>query len=262
MVKVTGGARTLRALAAPIDYISHDGEVELVSDQGECVSADAQEEFLASWHLGLSAGQYRSKPAARSAALGIKLVHNVVLAMPAGTPPEKVLAAAKNFAREKFARHRYVMALHTHQRNPHVHLVVTAECGSEPGRLRIDKAMLREWREDFARSMRGQGIAANATSRATRGKTERAERDAAYRAKARRRSSYTLRDESPSVARSRASSPASQRIAGIDQVLSTRDVEQITGRYRCAIYRWVCPGTFPAKRSGGGRGWLRSDVAR
>jgi predicted DNA-binding transcriptional regulator AlpA len=65
---------------------------------------------------------------------------------------------------------------------------------------------------------------------------------------------------SPSITRSRASSPASQRIAGIDQVLSTRDIEQITGRHRCTIYRWVCAGKFPAKRAGGGRGWLRSDI--
>lgn len=67
---------------------------------------------------------------------------------------------------------------------------------------------------------------------------------------------------SPSAARSRVWSPASQRIAGIDQVLSTRDVEQITGRHRCTIYRWVCAGTFPPKRAGGGRGWLRSDIEK
>ena len=67
---------------------------------------------------------------------------------------------------------------------------------------------------------------------------------------------------SHSTARVRGASPASQRIAGIDHVLSTRNVEQITGRHRCTIYRWVCAGTFPAKRAGGGRGWLRSDVER
>jgi predicted DNA-binding transcriptional regulator AlpA len=55
-------------------------------------------------------------------------------------------------------------------------------------------------------------------------------------------------------------SPPRQPVAGIDQVLSTRDVERITGRHRCTIYRWVCAGTFPAKRAGDGRGWLRSDV--
>ena len=52
------------------------------------------------------------------------------------------------------------------------------------------------------------------------------------------------------------------RGTGIDQVLSTHDIEQITGRHRCTIYRWVRAGTFPEKRAGGGRGWLRSDVER
>lgn len=49
-------------------------------------------------------------------------------------------------------------------------------------------------------------------------------------------------------------------VAGIDQVLGTRDVERITGRHRCTIYRWVRAGIFPEKRACGGRGWLRSDV--
>lgn len=67
---------------------------------------------------------------------------------------------------------------------------------------------------------------------------------------------------SPSTAREQVANRSSTRIAGIDQVLSTRDVEQITGRHRCTIYRWVCAGTFPPKRAGGGRGWLRSDIER
>jgi hypothetical protein len=79
----------------------------------------------------------------------VKLVHNIVLSMPSPTPPDKVLAAAKTFAREKFAvNHRYAMALHTHQQHPHVHLVVKAE-GVDGGRLHIDKALLREWRQDW-----------------------------------------------------------------------------------------------------------------
>jgi multidrug efflux pump subunit AcrB len=113
----------------------------------------------------------------------LKLVHNIVLSMPAPTPPEKVLAAARKFAKEKFAlQHRYAMALHTDQQNPHVHLVVKAE--SELGRrLHIDKQLLREWREDFARMMREQGIEANATSRVVRGRNKSQPRDAEYRAR-------------------------------------------------------------------------------
>ena len=56
--------------------------------------------------------------------------------------------------------------------------------------------------------------------------------------------------------------PLPERIAEIDQVLSTHDVERITGKHRCTIYRWVLAGAFPPRRAGGGRGWLRSDVER
>ena len=79
--------------------------------------------------------------------------------MPRPTPPDKVLKAAKTFARENFGlQHRYAMALHTDQEHPHVHLVVKAE-GQDGRRLHIDKAMLRDWREQFAQLMRDQGIA-------------------------------------------------------------------------------------------------------
>jgi len=50
--------------------------------------------------------------------------------MPAGTPPNKVLAAVKNFAREEFGlKHRYAMVLHTDEPHPHVHMVVKAMSG-------------------------------------------------------------------------------------------------------------------------------------
>jgi hypothetical protein len=124
----------------------------------------------------------------------VKLVHNIVLSMPSPTPPEKLLAAAKVFAREKFgAKHRYGLVLHTHQHHPHVHLVVKAEREDGEGRLHIDKAMLREWRQDFARMIREQGIAANATPRSVRGQTKRGTKDVFYRTRRHARS-YALRE--------------------------------------------------------------------
>jgi hypothetical protein len=48
-------------------------------------------------------------------------------ATPAGTPPKKVLAAVKNFAREEFgAKHQYAMVFHTGEPHPHVQMVVKA----------------------------------------------------------------------------------------------------------------------------------------
>ncbi|HEX5206562.1 MAG TPA: relaxase/mobilization nuclease domain-containing protein [Steroidobacteraceae bacterium] len=186
IVKVTGGGTTPSAVAAHFAYISRRGKLEIETDEGERIAGtDAQRTFLSGWHLELSAGQYRGPRDQRTEARETKLVHKIVLSMPAPTPPEKALAAARAFAREKFgARHRYAMALHTDQANPHVHLVVKAE--DETGRrLHVDKPMLREWREDFARSMREQGIAANATSRVIRGRNKGKARDEPFRAQRR-----------------------------------------------------------------------------
>ena len=84
------------------------------------------------------------------------------------------------------------MVLHTDQPNPHVQMVVKAE--SENGRrLQIDKEMLRRWREDFARLMREQVIAANATPRAVRGRNNRKMPDPIYRAKQRGASTVVRR---------------------------------------------------------------------
>jgi len=207
MVKVTGGGRRVGAVAAHLSYISQHGKLDLETDDGQHVFREGQKELLRSWHLELTRGQYRQPRGESVAAAGVKLVHNVTLSMPAPTPPAAVLAAAKAFAREKFgAKHRYAMALHTHQRHPHVHLVVKAE-GIDGRRLHIDKAMLREWRQDFARMMRAQGIAANATPRSVRGQTKRAAKDVFYRTQ-RRGHSYALREKLDGIVRElRATTP-------------------------------------------------------
>ena len=110
-----------------------------------------------------------------------KLVHNLIFSMPKGTPSDKLEAAVRAFALDRFAlQHRYAMALHTHQGNPHVHLVVRAL--SEQGvRLNIRKATLRDWRQQFAAHLREQGIAANATERAVRGATRVPKTDGVFR---------------------------------------------------------------------------------
>ncbi len=182
MVKVTGGGIRRGAVAAHFAYISRRGALEIETDEGEFIGYPQQQrQLLDEWHLELTAGQYRRHKESGRVGRPTKLVHNIVLAMPAPTPADKVLAAARKFAREKFAQHRYVMVLHTDQKHPHVHLVVKAE--NELGqRLHIDKQRLREWREDFARLMREQGIAANATMRAVRGENKKYPREKIFKA--------------------------------------------------------------------------------
>ena len=201
MVKVTGGSKKLGAVAAHFSYISQHGELDIETDRGQRVPEDQQRALLEGWHLDLIASQYRGPRGTKASARPVKLTHHIVLSMPSPTPPDKVLAAAKVFAREKFgAVHRYAMVLHTHQQHPHVHLVVKAEREDGRGRLHIDKAMLRTWREDFAQEMRKQGIGANATPRSVRGQTKRASKDVFYRTRA-RGESYALRERLDDVVR-------------------------------------------------------------
>src|SRR6185437_8263998 len=119
--------------------------------------------LLEEWNLDLEEVRRRADLGPRKDRRPPKLVHKILFSMPPGTPPEKVLAAVKNFAREEFGlTHRYAMVLHTDEPHPHVHMVLKAV--SEQGvRLNIKKATLRYWRSEFARNLRLLGVEANAT---------------------------------------------------------------------------------------------------
>lgn len=184
MVKVlTRGGKDLKAVGRHLSYLSREGEVEIETDDGRHLRGErVEQELVEDWDLDLEAARRTKHLSPRPGIVRPKLVHKVVLSMPAGTPADGLLRAARTFARETFgAKHRYVMALHTDEPHPHVHMVVKAV--SEEGvRLNIRKATLREWRRDFARHLRAQGIAANATDRAVRGATRPKLSDGMYRA--------------------------------------------------------------------------------
>ena len=100
---------------------------------------------------------------------------NIMLSMPTGTDARVVQLAAREFAKAQLANHRYVMVLHTHQANPHVHISVRAE-GRDGKRLNPRKEDLHRWRETFAEKLRDRGIEAEASSQATRGVSRRSHR--------------------------------------------------------------------------------------
>lgn len=194
MVKVlTKDSNNLRSVARHLDYIGRYGELGLETDDGNQVQGrDAGRALVADWDLDLDADR-RDTELAPARERAPKLVHKIMLSMPPGTPPKGVLAAARNFAREEFAlKHRYALVLHTDEPHPHAHLVVKAV--SEQGvRLNISKAKLREWRREFARHLRDQGIAANATERAVRGESRTSKPDGIFRAE-QRGDSHRMRD--------------------------------------------------------------------
>jgi hypothetical protein len=193
MVKVLSrGGQDLGAVSRHLDYLRlrDDEEVELETDDGQRLSGlGVSKELLKDWDLDLEEHRRRSDLDARRS-LSPKLVHKLMFSMPAGTPPEKVLAAVKNFAREEFGlKHRYAMVLHTDEPHPHVHMIVKAV--NERGvRLHIRKATLREWRGSFARHLRELGVEANATERVVRGQVMPRKKDGIFRASSRGDSSH------------------------------------------------------------------------
>ena len=201
MVKVLSkDSNNLRSVARHLNYIGRQGNLELETDDGDRLQGrDAGQQLVENWDLDLDRDRRDSRLSA-GRGRAPKLVHKIMLSMPPGTPANGVLEAARNFAREEFAlKHRYALALHTDEPHPHVHLVVKAV--SEQGeRLNIRKATLRGWRREFARHLRDQGVAANATERAVRGESRTHKKDGIFRAAERGDSTYA-RTRAETVAR-------------------------------------------------------------
>ncbi len=186
-------ASTLTAVRKHLAYIGRKGELNLETDDGERLRSGHN--LVEDWDLDLDEHRRKADLTATRGKEPARLVHKVIFSMPAGTPPDKVLTAVKNFARGEFAlKHRYAMALHTDTESPHVHLVIKAV--SEQGqRLHIRKVTLREWRSGFAHHLRAVGVPANATPRYVRGEMTPRKPDGIYRANLRGESTHVRKRE-------------------------------------------------------------------
>lgn len=159
----------MKAIRAHFRYISRLGKPEaggrghsydLEDENGNKISGPAALRDLGDdWQY---AGSYIPDEGSRREAF------NIILAMPAGTSERHVLAAARRFAQEEFAGHKYVFVLHTDTPHPHVHLAVRTERW-DGVRLNPRKADLQRWRERFASRLQDLGVHAAATRAWTRG---------------------------------------------------------------------------------------------
>lgn len=161
MVKVTGGARGMKAIAAHFRYISKNGRLDIEEENGEKMRGkDVLRELANDWRFG---GMLIDDVSWRREAF------NIMLSMPRGVDPLTVQRAAREFARMELNGHKFVMVLHDHQANPHVHISVRAE-SRDGKRLNPRKADLQRWRQTFAEQLCAWGIDAEATRQATRGR--------------------------------------------------------------------------------------------
>jgi hypothetical protein len=197
LVKISGGGRDADGVQAHFEYIDRHGKLDIETDHGEVLHGKAAAtEIINDWALDYGAvpgaPHSRSKVGADGKRRQPRQAFNIVLSMPTGTPPQKVLQAVKKLAREEFAhQHRYAMTLHAeekekHGAHPHVHLVVKAEHEYEGSRLNPRKADLQRWRERFAEYLTELGVAATATRREDRGFVKTNKKTPIYRASQRK----------------------------------------------------------------------------
>ena len=170
IVKVSGRIYSAPNLRRHLSYISRSGALALEGPDGELVATPRQVDDLAErWVFE-----------ARVANCGPSIALSLVLSMPHGAPPLKVLTAASVFAEEMFKVERpYVLVLHEDQDHPHVHLTVHS-LGRGAAKLDPDKAMLHLWRETFAGHLRALGVDAEASPRWARGIVQRRDRTPLY----------------------------------------------------------------------------------
>jgi len=138
MVKVTGGGRGMNAIAAHFRYISKNGRLQIEDDRELTYRGkESLHDLAEQWRRG--GARIPDEGHRRDA-------FNIMLSMPHGTSPMAVQQAARAFAKIELAGHRYVMVLHDHQANPHVHLSVRAT-GMDGSRLNPRKTDLHRWRD-------------------------------------------------------------------------------------------------------------------
>jgi hypothetical protein len=90
---------------------------------------------------------------------------HVIFSARAGTDPEAMKRAVRDFLSEQVAGHRWITAHHPETGHVHVHAMISSR--DDVGKaLRLTKPDLYEWRERFAAKARSHGIAMVATRRA------------------------------------------------------------------------------------------------
>lgn len=180
MVKITGRTKDGEHLAAHLEYVSRKGELDLEQSDGALIHGRcAVRELADDWS---EVGEGDSRRRANS-----NMSVSIVLSMPVGTDPDRMKDAVRAFARAEFGdTFPYVFAFHQDAKGeqPHIHLSVRA-LGVNGERLNPRKADLADWRERFARELRGRGIQAEATPRRARGITHKPERTAIRKARER-----------------------------------------------------------------------------
>ena len=180
--KASKGIKTRPHLEAALDYMLRHGELDAENGQGEVMDLETAGTVIDEWCTDQKIpdrpeDDKKGRPSD---------ARRCIVSCPPGTDPARVKEAARQLGREIFEAQgfEYFMVLHYRDdahpgepEHPHVHFLIKT-VNHEGRRLNLRKQDLRYMRERFAVIAREHGIELNATSRAVRGKTEKAKTQA------------------------------------------------------------------------------------
>lgn len=165
IIKVSSYSKSQSRAEAHASYIMrHDKDVETIpvelSDGSIVTEYEDVRDVIDDW---FAQDEIRSN--ARRAV-------NIVLSSPSGTDVEKLKASVRDFSSSYFQAHESMFVIHTDTPNPHAHLSVKTR--SHHGeQLRLGRAELKEMKDAYAESLRGNGVEVHSSYRSDRGQSER-----------------------------------------------------------------------------------------
>lgn len=165
VVKITS---RIHGAASTLGAFTYVGRIGMSDKEPLGVETSEGKQLMSAQEMMVLAREWQqweqSDEARRKGATAIAMVFS----MPPGTDPEAVRDAVRDFAENDMANRRWVMALHTDEAHPHVHLVIAGR-DNDGRRFNPNREFLQHCRERFAENLRERGIEADATIRMTRG---------------------------------------------------------------------------------------------
>ncbi len=165
VVKITSGSKNSQALSKHLDYISRDGNVELITNDFDIYAGE--DEILEVKRIFKNEGS--PIPLYKEGAKEKRHTINMVFSMKehSTTPKEKLQQATITSLKRMYPNNFFVVAFHNDTDNPHCHVCLKV-ADKNGKRINPKKADLANLRAEFANALNELGIEAKATNKKQR----------------------------------------------------------------------------------------------
>lgn len=176
MVKLTTYRKTKPDLKNHVDYISRNGKIPLIDQDGNQISGQNERyDVVSEWNdVELTKAKNRAKYLGKESDdfNYPRVAASLVFSMPPGTDREKFEAAMHDFCDEQFTQkgYEFLAAFHHDTEHPHMHLLLRLRNMELGRKLDPKKETFREWRTAMKEKMQAHGLMATATPNRLNGK--------------------------------------------------------------------------------------------